>query len=128
MKSEATARPAPRGADDARGAPRAAPAGCRPPQGGPRKGPDQRRQGARPKGDDAGRRAGKLTLTADLEGEGGRQRSLAAMRRKQERARAKAMGSGDREKVVRDVQLPEAITVGELANRMAERVAMSSRC
>merc|ERR1711969_264629 len=30
---------------------------------------------------------------------------------------------GSREKVVRDVQLPEAITVAELANRMAERVA-----
>jgi translation initiation factor IF-2 len=46
------------------------------------------------------------------------------MKRKQERARQKAMGTGrDREKVVRDVQLPEAITVGELANRMAERVA-----
>ena len=46
------------------------------------------------------------------------------MKRKQERARAKAMGGHQaREKVVRDVQLPEAITVGELANRMAERVA-----
>jgi translation initiation factor IF-2 len=46
------------------------------------------------------------------------------MRRKQERARAKAMGGHEaREKIVRDVQLPEAITVGELADRMAERVA-----
>jgi translation initiation factor IF-2 len=74
--------------------------------------------------EDEGRRAGKLTLTADLDGEGGRQRSMAAMKRKQERARQKAMGmSGDREKVVRDVQLPPTIVVGELANRMAERVA-----
>ena len=48
---------------------------------------------------------------------------MAAMKRKQERARQKAMGgSQDREKVVRDVQLPEAIVVSELANRMAERV------
>ncbi|MCC7320047.1 MAG: translation initiation factor IF-2 [Rubellimicrobium sp.] len=79
---------------------------------------------ARPGRDDGARRSGKLTLTGDLEGEGGRQRSMAAMRRKQERARQKAMGGhGDREKVIRDVQLPEAITVGELANRMAERVA-----
>jgi translation initiation factor IF-2 len=31
-------------------------------------------------------------------------------------------GNQPREKVVRDVQLPEAITVAELANRMAERV------
>ncbi|GGL55561.1 translation initiation factor IF-2 [Wenxinia marina] len=72
-----------------------------------------------------GRRAGKLTLNEALGGgEGGRQRSLAAMKRKQERARQKAMGqSGEREKVVRTVQLPEAITVAELANRMSERVA-----
>ncbi|TNC74268.1 translation initiation factor IF-2 [Rubellimicrobium roseum] len=69
------------------------------------------------------RRGGKLTLTQAL-GDGDRQRSMAAMRRKQERARQKAMGGHDpREKVVRDVQLPEAITVAELANRMAERVA-----
>ncbi|MGB1970291.1 MAG: translation initiation factor IF-2, partial [Paracoccaceae bacterium] len=46
------------------------------------------------------------------------------MRRKQERARQKAMGSSaEREKIVREVQLPEAITVSELANRMAERSA-----
>ena len=45
------------------------------------------------------------------------------MKRKQERARQKAMGSNEpREKIVRDVQVPEAIVVGELANRMAERV------
>ena len=49
---------------------------------------------------------------------------MAAMKRKQERARQKAMGQmQEREKVVRDVQVPEAIVVSELANRMAERVA-----
>ncbi|EPX84117.1 bacterial translation initiation factor 2 (bIF-2), partial [Rubellimicrobium thermophilum DSM 16684] len=69
------------------------------------------------------RRGGKLSLSQVLDAEG-RQRSLAAIRRKQERARQKGMAqSGEREKVVRDVQIPEAITVGELANRMAERVA-----
>ena len=48
---------------------------------------------------------------------------MAAMKRKQERARQKAMGQmQEREKVVRDVQIPEAIVVSELANRMAERV------
>jgi translation initiation factor IF-2 len=74
--------------------------------------------------DDEERRAGKLTLNDALSGGDGRHRSMAAMKRKQERARQKAMGGmQDREKVVRDVQLPEAITVGELANRMAERVA-----
>ena len=71
-----------------------------------------------------GRRSGKLTISQALEGEGGRQKSMAAMRRKQERARQKAMGQmQEREKVVRDVQVPEAIVVSELANRMAERVA-----
>ncbi|PQO24714.1 translation initiation factor IF-2 [Rhodobacteraceae bacterium WD3A24] len=77
------------------------------------------------KGDGGGgRRAGKLTLNEALSGDGGRQRSLAAMKRKQERARQKAMGqSAPREKVVRDVQIPDTIVVSELANRMAERVA-----
>jgi translation initiation factor IF-2 len=70
-----------------------------------------------------GRRSGKLTLNQALGGAGGRHRSLASMKRKQERARQKAMGTQEREKVVRDVQLPEAIVVQELANRMAERVA-----
>ena len=71
-----------------------------------------------------GRRSGKLTISQALEGEGGRQKSMAAMKRKQERARQKAMGPmQEREKVVRDVQVPEAIVVSELANRMAERVA-----
>ncbi|MRX49269.1 translation initiation factor IF-2 [Paracoccus sp. S-4012] len=75
------------------------------------------------KGEDS-RRTGKLSVTAALSGEGGRQRSLAAMKRKQEKARAKAMGQSQRaEKQFRDVQLPETITVAELANRMTERVA-----
>ncbi|WP_299846074.1 translation initiation factor IF-2 [uncultured Paracoccus sp.] len=71
------------------------------------------------------RRAGKLSLNDALSGgEGGRQRSLAAMKRKQERAKQKAMGQSVRaEKQVRDVQLPETIVVSELANRMAERAA-----
>ncbi|MEL6595399.1 MAG: translation initiation factor IF-2 [Pseudomonadota bacterium] len=79
----------------------------------------------RNKGREDNRRSGKLTLNQALRGgEGGRQRSMAAMKRKQDRARAKAMGGTvEREKVVRDVQLPESIVVQELANRMAERVA-----
>jgi translation initiation factor IF-2 len=84
---------------------------------------DKRGRGGR--GDGENRRSGKLTVNQALAGgEGGRQRSLAAMKRKQERARQKAMGgSQDREKVVRDVRVPETIVVSELANRMAERVA-----
>ena len=86
---------------------------------------EDRERAARAKGADESRRAGKLTLTAALDGgEGGRQRSLAAMKRKQEKARQKAMGFGQKaEKQSRDVQLPETIVVQELANRMAERAA-----
>jgi translation initiation factor IF-2 len=92
----------------------------------PRKREEDDKGGRRGKGrgGEDGRRAGKLTLNQALSGgEGGRQKSMAAMKRKQERARQKAMGGAqEREKVVRDVQLPEVIVVSELANRMAERV------
>ncbi|MGJ8611195.1 MAG: translation initiation factor IF-2, partial [Octadecabacter sp.] len=57
-------------------------------------------------------------------GEGGRHRSMAQMKRKQDRARQKAMGQNvEREKVMREVQLPEAIVVSELAIRMTEKVS-----
>ena len=91
-----------------------------------RKAEDDDRAGrARTAERDSERRSGKLTVSQALTGgEGGRQRSMAAMKRKQERQRQKAMGGMvDREKVVRDVQLPETILVSELANRMAERAA-----
>ncbi|MEL6952666.1 MAG: translation initiation factor IF-2 [Pseudomonadota bacterium] len=86
---------------------------------------DRGREQRPSRGERDGRRSGKLTVNQALSGgEGGRQRSLAAMKRKQERARQKAMGGSEpREKIVRDVQLPETIVVSELANRMAERVA-----
>jgi len=87
---------------------------------------DRDDKGGRGKGGERdGRRTGKLTVNQALTGgEGGRQRSMAAMKRKQERARQKAMGgSVEREKIIRDVQVPESIIVSELANRMAERVA-----
>ena len=86
---------------------------------------DDRDSRGRAKGDDGNRRSGKLTLNQALSGgEGGRQRSVAAMKRKQERLRQKAMGGGAaHEKVVRDVKVPETIMVSELANRMSERVA-----
>ena len=96
------------------------------PAAAPRRDRDDRdTRKAKPTRGDGGRRGGKLTLNQALTGgEGGRQKSMAAMKRKQERARQKAMGGNvEREKVVRTVQLPEAITVGELANRMSERVA-----
>ena len=77
------------------------------------------------KGGDDRRRSGKLTINQALGGGGNRQRSLASIKRKQDRERRKmaAENMGEREKVVRDVQVPEAITVQELANRMAEKTA-----
>ena len=71
------------------------------------------------------RSSGKLTINQALRGGDGRQKSMAAMKRKQERQRQQMMGgmNAEREKVMRDVQIPEAITVAELANRMAEKVA-----
>ncbi|NOD78328.1 MULTISPECIES: translation initiation factor IF-2 [unclassified Ruegeria] len=101
-----------------------APASKPAPAATPRKQDREREQRGRGKGRDDNRRSGKLTLGQATGGEGNRQRSMAAMKRKQERARQKAMGGTvEREKVIRDVQLPEAIMVSELANRMAERVA-----
>jgi translation initiation factor IF-2 len=85
---------------------------------------DRGDRGAKRGAGDEGRRSGKLTLSDAIAGEGGRQRSLAAIKRKQEKARQKALGLGQKaEKQVRDVQLPETIVVSELANRMAERAA-----
>jgi len=86
---------------------------------------DSRTRTSRGKGKTDNRRLGKLTVNQALTGgEGGRRRSMAAMKRKQERMRQKAMGAAEnREKVVRDVHVPETIVVQELANRMAERVA-----
>ena len=72
---------------------------------------------------DDNRRSGKLTLNQALSGrDGRRQLSMAQVKRKQERARQKAMGGTvEREKIIRDVQLPPAIVVSELAARMAEK-------
>ncbi len=97
------------------------------PQKAPAKAPEREREkAAKPvKGAGEKRRAGKLTVNQALTGgEGGRQRSVASMKRQQERARKKAMGQQqDREKVTRNVNLPEAIMVSELANRMSEKVS-----
>jgi translation initiation factor IF-2 len=113
---------APAATEDARG-----PASAKPglsPRKTDREKDDRADRGAKRGAGDDGRRSGKLTLSDALSGEGGRQRSLAAMKRKQEKARAKALGLGQKaEKQVRDVQLPETIVVSELANRMAERAA-----
>jgi translation initiation factor IF-2 len=68
------------------------------------------------------RRQGKISVTQALDNEETiRVRSLAAMKRAREKERARMFQQGPAAKVVRDVVIPEAITVQELANRMAER-------
>src|SRR4051794_12121394 len=70
------------------------------------------------------RHAGKLTVSRALSGEDdSRARSLAALRRAREKEKRHHMETGPATKQVRDVVVPEAITVQELANRMAERGA-----
>jgi translation initiation factor IF-2 len=67
------------------------------------------------------RARGKLTIVNALDDEQ-RERSLSALKRRREREKAKTLGSlGPREKIQREVIIPEAITIQELSNRMAER-------
>ncbi|WP_421784688.1 translation initiation factor IF-2 [Hyphobacterium sp.] len=72
---------------------------------------------------DRGRQKGKLTIQNVLDGDEDRQRSLASVRRAREREKQRREQGGDREKIQREVVLPEAITVQDLAARMAERAA-----
>src|SRR5207253_8359570 len=78
---------------------------------------------SRGRGDDH-RQRGKLTVTRALSDEDdSRARSLAAIRRAREKEKRHHMEAGPSAKQVRDVVVPEAITVQDLANRMAERGA-----
>ncbi len=76
------------------------------------------------KGDDR-RTSGKLTVNRALgDGDGARARSLAALKRAREKERRGTGGPREAQaKQIRDVVVPEAITVQELANRMAEKGA-----
>ena len=70
------------------------------------------------------RRDGRIDVAAAIEGEDERSRSMASVRRARERERRQQELQrlrSDGVKVVRDVVVPEAITVQELANRMAAR-------
>jgi len=74
------------------------------------------------------RQSGKLTVNKALRGEDGaaRARSLAALKRareKEKRAQRSGRPSEPREKQIRSVIVPEAITVQELAKRMGEKGA-----
>ncbi|MSO84410.1 MAG: translation initiation factor IF-2 [Rhodospirillales bacterium] len=74
---------------------------------------------------DPRRRAGKITIAQALGDGEERVRSLAAFRRAREREKQKLREAANLEplKIVREVVIPETITVQELANRMAERGA-----
>jgi translation initiation factor IF-2 len=75
----------------------------------PVKAPDERRAG------------GRLTVDKLLNDEQ-RERSLASLKRKRERDQRRASGiAQSREKIMREVIIPEVITIQELANRMTEK-------
>ena len=74
------------------------------------------------RGHDDRRHSGKLTVTRALSGDDdNRARSLAALKRSREKEKRAHAQAGPSAKQVRDVVVPEAITIQELANRMAER-------
>ncbi len=111
----AAAEPAGRGP----AAPRALPSGQATPRNAIPAKPQQRDR----RGDE--RRGGKLTVNRALGGdEGARARSLAALKRAREKEHRRHSGPREPQaKQVRDVQVPEAITVQELGVRMAEKGA-----
>lgn len=87
--------------------------------------PEPKRPDPKSRGNDNRRQSGKLTVTRALnDDEGARARSLAALKRAREKEkRSHAKPTGPREKQVREVIVPDSITVQELANRMAEKGA-----
>ena len=126
--SAAAAEPAEKPAADSAGAAEERPAPRRFTPVAPVKRPEPKVE--RPKrspgaGDDR-RQSGKLTVNRALaDDDSARARSLAALKRAREKERRAHMGgpAQPREKQVRDVVVPEAITVQDLANRMAEKGA-----
>ncbi len=68
----------------------------------------------------AEKRRGRLTLVTALSQDEERERSVAAFRRRVQRLKGQQTAE-PKEKLIRDVTIPEAITIQELANRMAER-------
>ena len=95
---------------------RARPGVRRPLKGAPAEAPKPAKPGR-----DTGRRSGKLTLDKALTSEeGARGRSLSSIRRRQEKFK-RSQQNTPREKIAREVIIPETISIQELANRMSER-------
>ena len=63
---------------------------------------------------------GRLTVTTALNADEVRERSIASFRRRTQRLKGHASNE-TKEKLIREVIIPEAITIQELANRMSER-------
>jgi len=64
---------------------------------------------------------GRLTLSTALNADDVRERSIASFRRRTQRLTKGHQSNEPKEKLIREVVIPEAITLQELANRMAER-------
>jgi translation initiation factor IF-2 len=63
---------------------------------------------------------GRLTLVTALRADEVRERSVASFRRRTQRLKGVASGE-PKEKLIREVTIPEAISIQDLANRMSER-------
>jgi translation initiation factor IF-2 len=63
---------------------------------------------------------GRLTLVTALDADDVRERSIASFRRRTQRLKGH-ISNEPKEKLIREVTIPEAITIQELANRMSER-------
>jgi translation initiation factor IF-2 len=87
-----------------------------------RRGPGAPRPAPAPKPARGGseRRRGRLTLVTALTADEERERSVASFRRRTQRLKGHAANE-PKEKLVREVTIPEVITIQELANRMSER-------
>ena len=66
------------------------------------------------------KRRGRLTLVTALTADEVRERSVASFRRRTQRLKGHHSDE-PKEKLIREVTIPEAITIQELANRMSER-------
>src|SRR5664279_3955282 len=80
---------------------------------------------AAPRGAPAKER-GRLTLVTALRADEVRERSVASFRRRTQRLKGQASAE-PKEKLVREVTIPEAITISDLANRMSERAVDVNR-
>jgi translation initiation factor IF-2 len=110
------ARPAPVAADgsDEDEAPRM----VRRPGGGPARPVAAPKTTAKPA---PAKQRGRLTLSTALNADDVRERSIASFRRRTQRLMKGHQSNEPKEKLIREVIIPEAITIQELANRMAER-------